>query len=288
MNAALSSRKPFLNYINILKARETLLLTFIGACSVFIAADGHLQADTFILALIAIVLGSAGANGLTNYLDRTVDARMKRTCTRALAAERINPPQKALPLIIGLMISSLVLAWVLHPFCFFTGLIGFISSGVWRKTISCTFFGIVAGCAPVLIGWFAVRPEFDIQILLICCLVAIWIPIHVWSVIIANRQDYANAGLNYFPLNWKDNDIVKILLALAILLFAVSILLYLITAFNLIYLVVASILGILMVYANIRLIFSSISMAAWKVYKLSAFPYLGVIFLAMCLDVWLM
>jgi hypothetical protein len=43
-----------------------------------------------------------------------------------------------------------------------------------------------------------------------------------------------------------------------------------------------------MIYANARLLFSMTSTAAWRVYKLSAFPYLGIIFLTMALDIWLM
>ncbi|HEX75313.1 MAG TPA: UbiA family prenyltransferase, partial [Dehalococcoidia bacterium] len=214
--------------------------------------------------------------------------RMMRTYNRALPSKRIDPSQKALPLIIGLIVGALALAWFLHPYCFLFGLMGVIASAIWRKTISCTFLGIVAGCSPVLVGWFAVKPVFDIQILLLCCLIAIWIPIHVWSVMIANREDYLGAGLNYFPLSWQVKDVVKILFGLSFLLYLVSILIYLTADFYLIYLIVANVLGILMVYANARLLFSTTSTAAWRVYKLSAFPYLGIIFLTMCLDTRLM
>ncbi len=287
MKIALSKQGAFLDYITVLKPVETSLLAFIGICSAIIAAGGYLSAKVFALTLIAIFLGSAGSNGLTNYLDREVDARMIRTSNRALPSGRIYPPQKILPLIIGLIVVGLALAWVLHPLCFLFGLIGVIASAIWRKTISCTFLGMVAGCSPVLIGWFAISPAFDSRILLLCCLVAIWTPIHVWSVMIANREDYLGAGLHYFPLSWQVKDVVKILFGLSILLYLVSILIYFAGDFHLPYLIVVNILGILMVYANGRLLFSTTSAAAWQVYKLSAFPYLGIIFLTMCLDIWL-
>lgn len=288
MKILVSNQKTFLDYIGVLKPRETALLTFIGACSSIVAAGKYLPLDAFVLALVAIFLGSAGCNGLTNYLDRDVDARMVRTANRALPSGRISPPQKVLPLIIVLFIAALALAWLLHPLCFLFGLIGIVAAAVWRKTVSCTFLGIVAGCSPVLIGWFALRPAFDIVILLLCCLVAIWTPIHVWSVMIANRDDYLSAGLSYFPLSWQVKDVVKVLFLLAIFLYLVSILIYLFGDFHLLYLIVANILGVLMIYANARLLFSITSTDAWRVYKLSAFPYLGVIFLGMCLDIWLM
>jgi protoheme IX farnesyltransferase len=287
LKIALSRQRTFLDYITVLKPVETSLLTFIGICSVFIAAAGYPSAKVFFITLFAIFLGSAGSNGLTNYIDREVDARMTRTSNRALASRRIDPPQKALPLIIGLIVIGLALAWVLHPLCFLFGLIGVIASSVWRKTISCTFLGIVAGCMPVLIGWFAVSQAFDISILLLCCLVAIWTPIHVWTVMIANRDDYLSAGLNYFPLSRQVKDVVKILFGLSVLLYLVSILIYIYADFHLLYLIMANILGVLMVYTNARLLLSRTSIAAWRVYKLSAFPYLGIIFLTMSLDIWL-
>jgi protoheme IX farnesyltransferase len=287
LRITLSKQGALLDYITVLKPVETSLLTFIGICSTIIAAAGYPSIKVFFITLIAILLGSAGSNGLTNYLDRDVDTRMTRTSNRALPSRRIDPPQKVLPLIIGLILMGLALAWLLNPLCFLFGIIGVIASSVWRKTISCTFFGIVAGCTPVLIGWFAVSPVFDIRILLLCCLVAIWIPIHVWNVMLANREDYLGAGLNYFPLSWQVKDVVKILFGLSIFLYLVSMLIYLAADFHLLYLIVANILGILMIYANARLLFSRTSMAAWRVYKLSAFPYLGIIFLTMSLDIWL-
>jgi heme o synthase len=288
LTIALSKRATFLDYISVLKPVETSLLTFIGIISAIIAAGGYPPIKVFFLALVAILLGSAGSNGLTNYLDREVDARMTRTSHRALPARLISPPEKALPLIIGLIVSGLALAWSLNPLCFVVGVIGVTASSIWRKTISCTFLGIVAGCSPVLIGWLAINPEFDTRILLLCALVAVWTPIHVWTLMIANREDYLGAGLHYFPLSWQVKDVVKILFGLSILLYIVSMLIYVAAGFHLLYLIVANILGAIIIYGNARLLFSMTSTAAWRVYKLSAFPYLGIIFLTMSLDIWLM
>jgi len=287
LTLALSKRATFLDYISVLKPVETSLLVFIGIMAAIIAAGGYPPTGVFLLILVALIVGSAGSNGLTNYLDCEVDAQMARTCQRALPSRRIYPAQKALPLIISLIVIGLALAWFLNPLCFAVGLLGVIASSVWRKTISCTFLGIIAGCSPVLIGWLAVNPVFDIRIVLLCILVAIWTPVHVWTLMIANREDYLNAGLSYFPLSRTVRYVVKILFGLSILLYTVSMLIYLAAGFHLLYLVVANILGVLMIYANARLLFSKTSTSAWRVYKLSAFPYLGIIFLTMGLDIWL-
>ncbi len=264
------------------------MLTFIGVCAAIIAGDGHLSLGLLLIAL-TIFLASAGANGLTNYLDCGIDARMRRTKNRALPSKRIYPPEKVLPLNVSLVVIGLALAWYLHRFVFIADMIGTLAAVIGRKRITCVFpQGIIASCAPVLMGWFAIEPAFSWEILLLCILIAVWLPLHVWSIMIANREDYISAGLTYFPMSRKVQDAVKVLLVFSLMLSAASIALYFMGGFALLYLLVASILSIIMVYASARLVISSTSRDAWRLYKLSAFPYLGIIFLAMCLDIWLL
>lgn len=234
------------------------------------------------------MFASTGANGLTNYLDRDVDARMQRTKNRALPSGRIYPPEKVLPLTIGLVIVGLALAWQLHPLVFVADLVGTTAALVWRKRATCVFpQGMLAGCAPVFMGWFAIKPTLGWEILLLCLLVAVWLPLHVWSVMVANRNDYLKAGLGYFPMNIGVKEAVKVLLVFSLMLYAASIALYFVGGFGWLYLVLANLLGIMMVYAGSQVVISGISQSTWRLYKLSAFPYLGLIFLTMSLDIWL-
>lgn len=277
------------NYIEVLKPRETGLLTFIGVCTTVIAGDGYPPLDVLLLALITILCASAGANGLTNYLDRDVDARMQRTKHRALPSKHIEPPEKVLPLTIGLVIIGLGLAWLLHPLAFLFDLIGTVAAVIWRKRVTCVFpQGVIASCTPVLMGWLAIKPAFSWELTLLCILIAVWLPSHIWSVMIARRDDYLNAGINYFPVNREVKQAVKILPISSLMLYAASIGFYFVGDFGWLYLLVANLLGIIMLYTSLRLVVSSISQGAWRLYKLSAFPYLGLIFLTMCLDIWLL
>ena len=191
-----------------------------------------------------------------------------------------------MPLIIGLIIVGLVLAWQLHPFAFLADLFGTLVAATWRKKVTCVYpQGVLASCAPILMGWLAVKPAVSWELLLLCILIAAWLPLHVWSVNIAHREDYRQAGLNYFPIGLEVKDSVKVLLVFSVVLYAASIALYFIGGFGWLYLVVANILGIVMVYATSRLVISNMAKDAWRLYKLSAFPYLGLIFLVMCLDI---
>jgi protoheme IX farnesyltransferase len=294
LSSIVKSRSSLADYINVLKPKETSLLVYIGACTALVAASiaqAGFPAGTFILTVVAITLGSAGANGLTNYLDRDVDARMQRTCARALPSGRIDPPGKALPMVIGCILAGLVLAWFLSPVCFVIGLVGILASGIWRKTATCTYFGIVAGSAPVLIGWYAMSGQAVIDILpvLFFLLIAIWTPLHVWTLMLANRADYEQAGLKYFPLNWQDGRVIRVLAVLSFLLSLVAVLIYVLSGkFHWIYLAACILLSLGMIAASLRLLVSPTSRNSWSVYKYTAFPYLGIIFTAMVVDRWLL
>ncbi|MCD6230729.1 MAG: protoheme IX farnesyltransferase [Dehalococcoidia bacterium] len=285
---ALSKKTAILDYIEVLKPRESGLHILMGVIAALVAARGNLPLSPFILSVIAISFGIPGANGLTNYLDRDIDTKMRRTCLRALPSRRIYPPEKSLPLVITLLVIGLSLTWFINPLCFISGLVGIVVAALWRKTSAEVFLGVIAGCAPVLIGWFAIRPVLDMQILAICAMVAVWTPLHVWSVMVAYRDDFLNAGLHYFPIAWSITRSVKLLFALSVLLYVISMGIYVVVDFHWLYLIVANVLGILMITACGRLLISRGALSAWRVYKLTAFPYLGVIFITMLFDSWLL
>ena len=111
------------SYIQVLKPLPSILLAYIGVGAAVIAGGGQITSHLW-LVLAAVLIAAAGANGLTNYLDRDIDARMQRTCWRALPSKTIYPPEKALPLIIGLIIAGLALAWWLNPYVFVADSLG--------------------------------------------------------------------------------------------------------------------------------------------------------------------
>jgi protoheme IX farnesyltransferase len=272
-------------YIEVLKPLPTILLAFIGVAAAVIAAGGAVSLKLLVV-LATIFIAAAGANGLTNYLDKDVDARMRRTCLRALPSRAIYPSTRVLPMIALLIITGLALSWLLSPYVLLADAGGTLVAATWRKKVTCVYpQGVLASCAPILMGWLAMSGAMNWELLLLCVLIALWLPLHVWSVNITHRDDYRQAGLNYFPINLEVKNAVKVLLAFAVALYAASIVLYFIGNFGWLYLTLANILGLLMVYAVARLVFTRAAKDAWRLYRLSAFPYLGLIFLVMCLDV---
>jgi heme o synthase len=277
---------PVLCYLNLIKPRETGLLVFIGVVTAVVAGRGSISPGLFLITLVTILIASAGANGLTNYLDRDLDAKMERTRRRALPTGRIFPAEKALYFAAALSLVGLAMAWKLHPLAFLSDLVSTAAAVIYRKKVTCVFpQGMIASCAPVLMGWLAANPVLSWETLLLCILIGVWLPSHIWSVMIVHREDYLKAGITYFPVNASVRATVKILFAFCLLIYAASMGLYFSGHFGPIYLVSANLLGMMIVYGSFRLMLSSSSQDAWRLYKLSAFPYLGLLFLFICLDV---
>jgi len=284
---ALPVRKFVKDYVVAMKPKETTLLTIIGICSAIVGGRGLPQLSRLGLVSIALLLGSAGANGLTNYLDRDVDALMERTKHRPLPSNRIYPPEKVLLPVSILLLIGLAIAWYLNPLCFAFGSLGILTSVLGRKRSITHILGGISGSAPVLIGYIAISGKLDWTIGLISLLIFLWTPLHVWSLMTAYKEDFLQAGVLMLPVTKGVTVTVVTLLVLSVLTFAASIALYFVGSFSFVYLIIAIVLGVWMFLANVYLFKRKCERDAWRVYKISAYPYLGLIFLGMCVDLWI-
>jgi len=273
------------DYWEVIKPRETSLLVFLGVVSALLAAGGLGSAGRLGLVFAALALASAGANGLTNYLDREIDSRMTRTSRRALPAGRIFPPERALIFTLMLSLLGLVLAWALHPMVFAVDLVGTSAALLYRKKVTCVFpQGALASCTPVLMGWWAVSPTISWELLLLCALIALWLPAHIWSLMLFYREDYRAAGITYFPLSRSFTSVARLLAIFSVLLYACSLGLFFVADLGPVYLASANITGLVLVASSFKLTLGNPGPDAWKLYKISAFPYLGVLFLSLAVS----
>ena len=277
------TESPIICYLRVLKLRETALLALIGACSAIIADVNPIPWTRFLWIFIAVLLGSAGANGITNYMDRDIDALMRRTQGRMLP-RGLAKPTPTLAWCLILVAIALLIALALHPYCFFAGAIALASAVIARKTWATHFLGSVASNGPVFVAWLAVDPRLSTALLLIGALIAIWVPLHVWNLMIAFRNDYIRANVNIFPIHRTAYYTRWVSLILAIALWSAGNLLWILTPFGIIYATVANGISIMMIVACIQMINQGSSIASYRLFNLSTYPFLGVTFLALTAD----
>ena len=276
-------------YFEVTKPKIWILLAFTAFGGLIIASGRDVPWVTGIVMLLAVILGSAGANTLTNYIDRDIDAVMNRTKLRPLPTHRISPASRAL--IFGLILSviSLLLAASLNLLSFIFLLLGIFDNVIIysrimkRRSPLNIIMGGFSGGMPVLIGYVAVTNEVTIFSLLLAAIVVIWTPTHIWSLALHSKEDYAKVNVPMLPVVVKERTAVRIIAITSILMVVFSLVIPLYYPLGLIYFISAAILGVAMLVLNLWLFLKPTKEISWIVFKASS-PYLGLIFTALILD----
>lgn len=278
-------------FIEITKPPTIGLLTFTALAPLALAARETLVSPLVLgQAILALVFSCAGANAVSCYLDRDLDALMERTKRRALPTGRIYPPEKALYFGLVLLCLGLLLGWELNLLSFLVLVLGaadyLLVYSLWskRRTKLNIVLGGFSGGFPVLFGWVAAGGEITFLPFLLAALVVLWIPSHIWSLAIFYRQDYVRARVPMLPAVSSPEAVKKCILATAFLfaLFAFFIIFYgqLIRIYPFFALAAAA----LSVTSAVSLYLNPQPQNAWRSFKVSS-PVLFLAFLGVVLEV---
>ena len=284
------------DYWRLTKPRIWGLLVFTGVIAMLVAfketPGSSLTPGLFITGTAALVLGSAGAEVLTNYHDRDIDGMMKRTMKRALPSGRIKP---ANALVFGMVMAALS---VLIPLALINTIsAGFMLLGLLDNIVVYSFLtkrkswlniilGGISGGMPVLVGYTAVAGAVSPIAVYMSALVIVWIPTHIWSLAIFNRKDYVAARVPMLPIVFGDRVASICIAGTSALLTVFSVAIFLFTPnVSIIYTLTATILGAVVLAYSAKLALTQNNRTAWTLFKLTS-PYLAVIFLVLGLTVW--
>ncbi len=279
------------NYYELTKPKIWYLLVFtaIGAAvSASWLFDVQVSWVTWTLLFIAIAAGSAAADTLTGYNDRDIDAIMERTKGRPIPSGRISPRNA---LIFGLILAgiSLVCSWFINIWAF--GLMAFglfdniIVYSKWLKRTSQSniILGGFSGGAPALIGYIAVTFQHVEIGLAMAGLVFFWIPTHIWSLALHVKEDYKKANVPMLPVVSSESKSVRVIALTTLMMVVFSVLPFFFYQFGLIYLLTATVFGIVMISLSVWLLLRPSEKTSWLVFKFSS-PYLAALFIAFMVD----
>lgn len=279
------------SYLEVAKPRLVLLLVFTSLASMRISANLNnisIITSIFLLGTVTALIGSAGCNFLTSYIDRDIDAVMTRTKNRPLPSGKIQP-SKILYLGLVLISLSLVLARMRNILSFTCILLGIFDNVVVyslmtkrRSSFNIILGGLSGGLAP-LFGWVYVTNSVCVNSILISTLVILWIPSHIWALAIQYRTDYKNAKVPMLPVVSGVKTAIRCTASTIFLLLVVSIALFLNGTFGPFYLVISLISGFVVLAGNLFILIYPSPETAWNLFKISS-PHLVILFLAMMID----
>jgi heme o synthase len=191
-------------------------------------APGALQ--VVVLAL-SVLVASAGAGAFNHYAEYESDRLMARTCTRPFATGRLRRHPGWL-VFIALLVGGAVAAaaWVLNlaaaAYVFLGAFFYAVVYTVWLKRRSPLniVVGGLAGSFAVLAGAAAVDATPGPHALALALVLFLWTPPHFWSLAIANREQYAAAGIPMLPVVVGPQRAATVVFYSTVALFAASLL----------------------------------------------------------------
>lgn len=279
------------NYIEVTKPKTVVLLVFTSVATMAIAAlsQGWFALLSILAGLLAITAAAAGCNTVTCYIDRDIDAVMRRTSHRPIPTGRISPPERALAWGMFLIAAGLVLGLWINVVSFAILLLGVLDNVVVyslllkRRNPLNIVLGGFSGGLPAMFGWSTVAGTVSLLSVLLAGLVVLWIPSHIWSLAILSKDDYSRAGVPMLPVVMEEKSALRCIVATVILMIPFSLAVYWEGGFGWIYATSGLVLGAVVLLLNIRLFVRPTRENAYRTFKVSS-PYLFLLFLTMVID----
>jgi protoheme IX farnesyltransferase len=230
-----------------LRIVELLLITTVPA---MVLAAGEWPGTWLVVTtLIGGTLSAGGANAINNYVDRDIDARMRRTRHRPLPAHRVGDAEA---LAVGAALGAGGFGWLLVTVNAAAALLStaalafyvLVYSMVLKRTTPHNIvIGGAAGAVPVLVGWAAVTGGLALEAWIMFGIVFFWTPPHFWALALRYHADYERAGVPMLPVVAGERATITQIVLYDVLLAGMSLLLYTVADLGTFYLVAAAVLG---------------------------------------------
>jgi len=289
-----SSRSRLRAYVALTKPRIIELLLVTTLPSMILAADGLPDWTTVLATMVGGTLAAASANALNCYLDRDIDAVMRRTGHRPLARHDVTPRAA---LVFGVFLGVLAVGIIGLATNWLAGSLTALAIGFYvivytmvlkRRTPQNIVWGGAAGCMPVLIGWSAVTGSLAWPPVILFGVVFFWTPPHFWALAMRFREDYERAGVPMLPVVAAPERVARDILCYSGLTVATSLLLWPVATSWVYGVLAAAAGGVLLVaayrlYADVR---AGRTGRPMRLFHLSN-SYLAFVFVAVAIDTFL-
>jgi protoheme IX farnesyltransferase len=173
------------------------------------ASRGHIVLSSLAAILAGTSLVIAGACVFNNYLDRGIDAKMKRTQRRALVIGKISTTAALSYAIVLTLGGFAILINGTNWLTVGVGVVAFVDYvvlyGIAKRTsVHSTLVGTVAGAASIVAGYTAAVNQLDAGAWLLCLVMVFWQMAHFYAIGIYRLDDYRAAGLPILSVKYGE------------------------------------------------------------------------------------
>jgi heme o synthase len=276
----------------LMKPRVIQLIVFCALIGMVLAVPGVPSWSDAKLALIAcfgIWLVSGAAAAFNCLVEKSIDAKMRRTAWRPTAKGELSDVQ-------ALSFSTLLCAagcavlyvWV-NPLTMWLTLATFVGYAVVYTVIlkpltpQNIVIGGASGAMPPVLGWAAMTGSVEPNALILFLIIFLWTPPHFWALALYRVEDYRKSGLPMLPVT-HGNEFTRLQIWLYTLVLAAACLMPF--AFGMsgwLYLVVAVAVSIGFCWYGFKLWRDYSDSLARKTFRFSLI-HLSVLFAALLVD----
>ncbi len=271
------------------KPRIVAMVLVAAALGFHLGGQGGADLALLGLTLLGTALTASGSGVLNHYLERDVDALMRRTRSRPLPAGEV-PPSTALSLGFLLILGgqvvlvlgvNLLTAWLALLTAF---LYVVVYTPLKRLTWLNTSLGSIPGALPPVGGWAAATGGLEAGAWVLFAILFAWQHPHFYAIAWIFRDDYRRGGFRMLPVLEEDGRrTCRHVLAFSLMLLAFSVLPAALGMSGMLYGAGALVLGLLMLAPGVTLARSRSIGDARRLLRASVL-YLPLLFLLSIVD----
>ncbi len=204
------------------KPRVIQLIVFCALIGMVLAVPGvpsWPQAGKALLACIGIWLVAGAAAAFNCIIEKSIDAKMKRTAWRPTAKGQLGDRQTLLFSASLCALGSGLLYLAVNPLTMWLTFATFIGYAVIYTLIlkpltpQNIVIGGASGAMPPVLGWAAMAGNVGPEALILFLIIFLWTPPHFWALALYRVEDYRKSGLPMLPVT-HGNEFTRLMVLL--------------------------------------------------------------------------
>jgi len=288
-----SAANRWRQYMALTKPRVVQLIVFCAVIGMLLAEPGWPRLALALPATVGIWLVASAAAAFNCLVEQAIDSKMARTAWRPTAKGELSNTQALVFSALLCSAGSALLYWWVNPltmwltFATFVGYAVIYTVVLKPMTPQNIVIGGASGAMPPLLGWAAMRNDVGPEAVVMVLIIFLWTPPHFWALALYRVEDYRRSGLPMLPVT-HGSDFTRLnVLLYTLVLFAATLLPFIIGMSGWLYLASAVVLGLWFIAYGVLLWRDYSDALARKTFRFSIL-HLSLLFAALLVDHYLM
>jgi protoheme IX farnesyltransferase len=196
-------------YYALTKPRVVQLSVFCALIGMVLAVPGLPDGSQLMLGLwgcVGIWLVAGAAAAFNCLVEKSIDAKMKRTAWRPTARGVLSDRQALVFSAVLCVMGSVILYVLVNPITMWLTFATFVGYAIIYTVIlkpltpQNIVIGGASGAMPPVLGWSTMTGDVGPEALILFLIIFLWTPPHFWALALYRVEDYRKSGLPMLPV----------------------------------------------------------------------------------------